>query len=207
MNLRISTMLMTALACASVAAARSSSASPSTLFALSTLQNPPPVAQPPRVPGEPPRPPQSPPVSRQPESPKNDQITVAGCIEQGQAQASTKEPSATGTSGTSGQASGTSKVSKFILTNPKLQGASAGTPNSSTSSRSRASGGMYQLDARDSKLSPHVGHQVEVTGSIKAGSTSSASGPDAPKLKVENIKMISTSCGSPSSPASTPAAR
>jgi hypothetical protein len=203
MNLRIWTMLMTALACASVAAARSSSASPSTLFALSTLQAPPPVAQPPRVPGEPPRPPQSPPVSRPPESPKNDQITVAGCIEQSQAQASTKEPSTTGTSGTSGKASGTSKVSKFILTNPKLQGASAGAPNSSTASSSPASGGIYQLDARDSKLSPLVGHQVEVTGSIKGGS----SGPDAPKLKVENIKMISTSCGSPSSPASTPDAR
>ena len=65
---------------------------------------------------------------------------------------------------------------------------------------------MYQLDARDSKLSPHVGHQVEVTGSIKAGSTVGGL-PDAPKLKVENIKMISTSCGSPSSPASTPDAR
>jgi hypothetical protein len=203
MGIRISTM--TVFSCLFVAAAQPPSQAQSTMLLAMAVQAPP-VAQPPRVPGEPPRPPQSTPVSRPPESPKNDQLTVAGCIEQSQAQGSTKEPSATGTSGTSGKASGTSKVSKFILTNPKLQGASAGTPNSSTSSSSPASGGMYQLDARDSKLSPHVGHQVEVTGSIK-GSTSSASGPDAPKLKVENIKMISTSCVSPSSPASTPGAR
>jgi hypothetical protein len=200
MGIRICTM--TVFSCLFVAAAQSPSQAQSTMLLAMAVQAPP-VAQPPRVPGEPPRPPQSPPVSRPPESPKNDQLTVTGCIEQSQAQASTKEPSATGTSGTSGKTSGTSKVSKFILTNPKLQGASAGAPNSSTSSSSPSSGGMYQLDARDSKLSPHVGHQVEVTGSIKGGS----SGPDAPKLKVENIKMISTSCGSPSSPASTPGAR
>ena len=128
MNLRIWTMLMTALACASVAAARSSSASPSTLFALSTLQNPPPVAQPPRVPGEPPRPPQSPPVSRQPESPKNDQITVAGCIEQGQAQASTKEPSATGTSGTSGQSQRNVKGQQVHPDEPEVAGSVCRSP-------------------------------------------------------------------------------
>jgi hypothetical protein len=201
MGIRIWTMIV--FSCVFVATAPSPSQAQSTMLLLA-LQAPP-VAQPPRVPGEPPtRPPQSPPVSRPPESPKNDQITVTGCIEQSQAQASTKEPSATGTSG---KTSGTSNVTKFILTNPRLQGASAGAPNSSTSSSSAASGGMYQLDARDSKLSPHLGHQVEVTGSIKGGSTSTASGPDAPKLKVENIKMISTSCGSPSSPASTPDAR
>jgi hypothetical protein len=66
---------------------------------------------------------------------------------------------------------------------------------------------MYQLDARDSKLSPHVGHQVEVTGSLKGGFSPSPSGLDAPKLKVESVKMISTSCSSSSSPASPPDAR
>jgi hypothetical protein len=203
MGIRICTV--TVFSCLFVTAAQSPSQAQSTMVLAMAVQAPP-VAQPPRVPGEPPRTPQSAPVSRPPESPKNDQLTVTGCIEQSQAQASTKEPSATGTSGTSGKASGTSKVSKFILTNPKLQGASVGAANSSTSSSSPASGGMYQLDARDSKLSPHVGHQVEVTGSIKGGSASSASGSDAPKLKVENIKMISTSCGSPSS-ASPPNAR
>lgn len=202
MGIRICTI--TVLSCVFVAAAQSPSRAQSTTLVALTTQAPP--AQPPRVPGEPPRTPtpQSPPISRQPESPKNDQITVTGCIEQSQAQASTKEPSPTGTSG---KASGTSKISKFILTNPKLQGASAGGPTSSNPSSSSTSGGMYQLDARDSKLSPHVGHQVEVTGSIKAGSAPNASDPDAPKLKVENVKMISTTCSSTSSPASPPEAR
>jgi hypothetical protein len=201
MGIRICTI--TVFSCAFVAAAQSPSQAQSTMLVAMAMQTPP-VA--PRTPGEPPRTPvpQSPPLSRPRESPKSDEITVTGCIEQSQAQASTGEPAATGTSG---KASGTSKISKFVLTNPKLQGASAGTPTRSTSSSSSASGAMYQLDARDSKLSPHVGHQVEVTGSLKGGFTSSPSGPEAPKLKVESVKMISTSCGSPTSPASTPDAR
>jgi hypothetical protein len=203
MGIRICTIIV--FSCAFVAAAQSPSQAQSTMLVAVAMQTPP-VAQPPRTSGEPPRTPvpQSPPVSRPPESPKSDEITVTGCIEQSQAQASTGEPAATGTSG---KASGTSKISKFVLTNPKVQGASAGTPTRSTSSSSSASGAMYQLDARDSKLSPHVGHQVEVTGSLKGGFTSSPSGPDAPKLKVESVKMISTSCGSPTSPASIPDAR
>lgn len=201
MGIKICTI--TVFSCVFIAAAPSASQThPMMLVALAMQASP--AAQPPRVPGEPPRPPQSPPGSRPPESPKNDQITVTGCIEQSQAQASTKEPSATGTSGKAG---GTSKGTKFILTNPKLQGASAGTPTSSSSSSASASGGVYQLDARDSKLSPHVGHQVEVSGTIKGSVTSSPSAANAPKLKVENVKTISTSCSSASSPTSTPDAR
>jgi hypothetical protein len=207
MGLRIWTILTVVFACASLTAAQSSSTSqsPSTLLALSTLQAP----QPPRVPGAPPTrtpPTQSPPTSL-PETPKANQLTVTGCIEQSQAQASTKEPAPTGTSG---KASGSAKGSKFILTNPKLPGApSAASSSSSSSSSSSASSssGWYQLDARDSKLSPHVGHQVEVTGTLKGSSSSSASSSDAPKLKVDNVRMISTSCNSSSSPPATPDAR
>jgi hypothetical protein len=210
MGLRTWTILMIVFACASLTAAQSSSTSqsPSTLLALSTLQTPP-APQAPRVPGEPPRtPPTQPLPTSQPETPKANQLTVTGCIEQSQAQASTKkEPAPTGTSG---KASGSAKGSKFILTNPKLSGApSAASSSSSSSSSSSASSssGWYQLDARDSKLSPHVGHQVEVTGTLKGSSSSSASSSDAPKLKVDNVRMISTSCNSSSSPPATPDAR
>ena len=66
------------------------------------------------------------------------------------------------------------------------------------------------LDADDSKLSAHVGHKVEITGTLDksssstapAGSTSSASSPAgsassssmAPKLKVDSVRMIAASC-------------
>jgi hypothetical protein len=209
MGLRVWTILTIVFACASLTAAQSSSTSqsPSTLLALSTLQTPP-APQPPRVPGEPPRtPPTQPLPTSLPETPRANQLTVTGCIEQSQAQASTKEPAPTGTSG---KASGSAKGSKFILTNPKLAGApSAASSSSSSSSSSSAStsSGFYQLDARDSKLSPHVGHQVEVTGTLKGSSSSSASSSDAPKLKVDNVRMISTSCNSSSSPPATPDAR
>jgi hypothetical protein len=63
----------------------------------------------------------------------------------------------------------------------------------------------YRLDADDSKLTPHVGHKVEITGTLDsasssaastspAGSSSTASAASGPKLKVDNVKMIATSC-------------
>jgi hypothetical protein len=64
----------------------------------------------------------------------------------------------------------------------------------------------YRLDADESKLTPHVGHKVEITGTIDRDaaaprtSTSGSSGAStsartsAPKLKVEEIKMIASSC-------------
>jgi hypothetical protein len=59
----------------------------------------------------------------------------------------------------------------------------------------------YRLDAEDSKLSPHVGHKIEVTGTVEDRSMSatgtppaSASSTEAPKFKVETVKMIASSC-------------
>jgi hypothetical protein len=63
----------------------------------------------------------------------------------------------------------------------------------------------YRLDGDESKLSPHVGHKVEITGTLDsasssatstspAGSSSTATASTGPKLKVDNVKMIATSC-------------
>ena len=104
-----------------VAAAQSPSQAQSTMLLAMAVQAPP-VAQPPRVPGEPPRTPQSPPVSRPPESPKNDQIH-GHWLHRTEPGSSLDEgaPQRPVNAHVSGKASGTSKVSKFILTNPKLQ--------------------------------------------------------------------------------------
>ena len=124
MGIRICTI--TVFSCLFVAAAQSPSQAQSTMLLAMAVQAPP-VAQPPRVPGEPPRTPQSPPVSRQPESPKNDQLTVTGCIEQSQAQASTKEPSATGV-GYVGQSQRNVKGQQVHPDQPKVAGSICRSP-------------------------------------------------------------------------------
>jgi hypothetical protein len=63
----------------------------------------------------------------------------------------------------------------------------------------------YRLDASDAKLAPHVGHKVEITGTLdSASASSSASTPpptatasgssNAPKLKVDDVKMVAATC-------------
>jgi hypothetical protein len=59
----------------------------------------------------------------------------------------------------------------------------------------------YKLDATDAKLAPHVGHKVEITGTLDSSSPSSsqpptatASGSNAPKLKVDDVKMVAATC-------------
>jgi hypothetical protein len=62
----------------------------------------------------------------------------------------------------------------------------------------------YRLDdAAASNITPHVGHKVEITGTVEeqshatgAGATAGAtsSGAAAPKLKVDSIRMIASSC-------------
>ena len=103
---------------------------------------------------------------------KDDSIAVEGCIQRG-----TPARGTAGTSGTTGQA-----APAFMLT-------SAAKPAGSTSTAPVAS--SYQLDAADSKLTPHVGHKVEITGTLDQASAS----PGAPpKLKVDNVKMIAANC-------------
>ena len=107
---------------------------------------------------------------------KADTITVEGCIQRG-----TTGSATTGTTGTTGSA-----PSAFMLTSAmKPAGATSSTPIASS----------YRLDAMDSKLSPHVGHKVELSGTVQAPSSSSSSSATAsPTLKVDNVKMIAATC-------------
>jgi len=134
------------------------------------------------------------------------QVTVTGCLQRASATA--------GATGTSGSTSSSSD-SGFILTNAMSGGSSAASPSSSPSSAAGTSGSSstsstYKLDADDAKLTAHVGHKVEVTGTIESarpmGNTSSATSStgsasasasvasNAPKLKVESVRMIAASC-------------
>ena len=132
-----------------------------------------------------------------PSTPSNaNKVTVTGCVQR----ASTQTP--TGTSGTSGASI---PDTKFILANATAGTATAGTSGTTNPpSSAMATAPRYRLDdAAESKITPHVGHKVEITGTLDeqshaAGSTGTAgaasSGAAAPKLNVDSIRMIASSC-------------
>jgi hypothetical protein len=119
------------------------------------------------------------------------QVTVTGCVQPGTASATT---GATGTSGTAGASS--SKES-FILTHASSSSGASGASSASPSPSATGTSGMgttYRLDADASKLTAHVGHKVEITGTIDKSSSASSSSASEPQLKVETVKMIAASC-------------
>jgi hypothetical protein len=139
---------------------------------------------------------------------KTSAVTLEGCIQRN-APANATTPGATGTAG--------SAAGAFVLVNAtKSMGNAGAAPNAaapatgaagrpSASPSSAAIGPTYRLDAEDSKLSPHVGHKVEISGTVEEGSSanaaaapsaaaSNASSANVPKLKVDSIKMMAASC-------------
>ena len=104
---------------------------------------------------------------------KADTITVEGCIQRGTSGATA------GTTGTTGSA-----PSAFMLT-------SAMKPAGSKETATVAS--SYRLDAIDSKLTPHVGHKVEISGTVEQPNAANRA-TAAPTLKVDNVKMIAATC-------------
>jgi hypothetical protein len=53
---------------------------------------------------------------------------------------------------------------------------------------------VYSLDGDQSQLDIHVGHTLEIAGSISAGSSAGRGNANAPVLKVESLTYISKSC-------------
>jgi hypothetical protein len=112
-------------------------------------------------------------------------ITVSGCVQRA-------AQSPTGTTGAAGASRAMSET-KFLLTNAAMSPPSAagGAPSTAVASE-------YRLDADEAKLTAHVGHKVEITGVPEQPSTATqppaASAANAPKLKVDNVKMIAPTC-------------
>jgi len=63
----------------------------------------------------------------------------------------------------------------------------------------------YRLDAAETMIAPHVGHKVEVTGTVEEPSAAAAAGApaegagagaaaNAPRLKIESVKMVAATC-------------
>ena len=118
-------------------------------------------------------------------------VTFSGCIERQPASAAavTGAPSM-----------------PFSLSNASPVG--AGAVATSGSGGAAAAGGAsasksYRLDGSESTLTPHVGHKVEITGTLEerrpasaaaAGATGAGANASAGTLKVDSVKMVSTTC-------------
>lgn len=106
-------------------------------------------------------------------------VTFSGCIEKAPTEAAAAP-------------AGAAAQTSFILTNATPAGAGAvGTSGSAKTAT------KYRLDADSAKISPHVGHKVEVTGTVDdqprspSSPTAAASGPT---FKVDSVKMVAATC-------------
>ena len=73
------------------------------------------------------------------------------------------------------------------------RGGAAGTRFIITDTRGPAAS-VYRLDGDQSQLAIHVGHTLEIAGSVSAGASAGRGNANAPVLKVESLTYISKSC-------------
>jgi hypothetical protein len=117
------------------------------------------------------------------------EIIVTGCVERAD------QVSAPVTAGTT-----VDSLSFVLIKATKGTAADAQTTATTGTKANTEHGSMYRLDADVSKLNLHVGHKVEVTGTLGAASTTTAATTDppsaanAPRLTVNRVKMISETC-------------
>lgn len=111
----------------------------------------------------------------------SEKITITGCVERAD------QMTQTGTLGT------TVDSMSFVLIN--LPTGAVGTSGAAGASAAPSEKG-YRLDADAAKLTPHVGHKVEISGFVDepATTTGAAASANGPKVKVESIKMIAETC-------------
>jgi len=67
----------------------------------------------------------------------------------------------TGTSGTTGAVE-----TKFVLTNANLDASGTAGTSGTTAPHATAIASEYRLDTDEAKLTPHIGHKVEITGTV-----------------------------------------
>jgi hypothetical protein len=113
-------------------------------------------------------------------------VTVTGCVER----ADQVQPAAATT---------TVDSLSFVLIKPKAEKptGTTGTTEVGSDANGANSDRMYRLDASVDQLNPHVGHKVEITGTVADNMTAPAgagSSTNAPRLKVESVKMLEPTC-------------
>ena len=117
------------------------------------------------------------------------EITVTGCVERADQMA------------TSSTAAATVDSLTFMLIHAENGTADRVEPTGTSGTKDGVTGKMYRLDAQLATLNPHVGHKVEVTGTLEAptaptsDSVEPQSASNAPRLKVDHVKLVSETCG------------
>ena len=123
--------------------------------------------QQPATPGQNPPAPEQKPAASQPSK-----MTISGCLEAAPPAPAGAVPAVA------------AALAKFELANAKVvSGGPVGTSGAPAATR-------YRVEGEDKTVSPHLNHQVELTGTV---SPSAAAGT-APLLKVESLKMVSAKC-------------
>ena len=112
-----------------------------------------------------------------------DKVTISGCVERADQVAT---PASAGTT--------VDSLSFVLINTPPQQVGTTGSTGAANRETSMDKG--YRLDAEVGKLNPHVGHKVEIAGTVvePAMTSGAASAANGPKVKVDSIKMLSETC-------------
>jgi len=112
-----------------------------------------------------------------------DKVTISGCVERADQVAT---PASAGTT--------VDSLSFVLINTPPQQVGTTGSTGAANRETSMDKG--YRLDAEVGKLNPHVGHKVEIAGTVMepAMASGAASAANGPKVKVDSIKMLSETC-------------
>ena len=141
-----------------------------------------------------------------------DKITVSGCLQGGSDSSSATASTSTASAGMGNYVLVTSPAGSTD-TATGTTGSTSTAATTAEKANDRMSGGTsYTLSGNDSELKNHVGHRIEVTGTVEnrgdrgaatsttatstttSGSASSRMSNGAQTLKVSSVKMISSSC-------------
>jgi hypothetical protein len=122
---------------------------------------------------------------------KGNTVTISGCIQDA--------PMATAAAKPAEPAAG---VKTFYLNNATM--ADAGRDKAAVGTSGLTSTG-YRLEGDDKLITPHLNHQVRITGMVQSSSASAtgaaAAAPGstaaAPTLKVEKVEMVAATCAAP----------
>jgi hypothetical protein len=119
------------------------------------------------------------------------EITLTGCVERADA--------VTGASSAAADVDSLSfmliQASKGTAADAPAQIATSGTSDPKAVSK----GSVYRLDGDVKTLNPHVGHKVEVSGTVQAATVTTAAAADAssaiaPLIKIARVRMVSDTC-------------